>query len=54
MVTSNYTDLLLDPAAKAEWCDFLAEKITDIVHDPDTAQRLIPRTSASGSTGRRS
>jgi len=47
-LTSNYTDLLLDPAANAEWCDFLAEKITDIVHDPDTAQKLIPKDQRFG------
>ena len=39
---SHYTDLLMDPAANAEWCEFLAEKIRTIVHDPDTANRLIP------------
>jgi cation diffusion facilitator CzcD-associated flavoprotein CzcO len=47
-LTSNYSDLLLDPAANAEWCDFLAEKITAIVHDPDTAQRLIPKDRRFG------
>jgi cation diffusion facilitator CzcD-associated flavoprotein CzcO len=41
-LTSNYTDLLFDPAANAEWCEFLAEKIREIVDDPETAARLIP------------
>src|SRR5207244_3990024 len=41
-LTSNYTDLLPDPAANAEWCEFLAEKIRSIVTDPETADKLIP------------
>ena len=41
-LTSNYTDLTLDPAANAEWCEFIAEKIRSIVEDPDTAEKLIP------------
>jgi cation diffusion facilitator CzcD-associated flavoprotein CzcO len=41
-LTSNYTDLLFDPAANAEWCAFIAEKIRGIVDDPETAKRLIP------------
>jgi cation diffusion facilitator CzcD-associated flavoprotein CzcO len=47
-LTSNYTDLLLDPAANAEWCDFLAEKIAGIVHDPETARTLIPKDHRFG------
>jgi cation diffusion facilitator CzcD-associated flavoprotein CzcO len=42
-LTSNYTDLLFDPAANEEWCGFLAEKIRSIVLDPDTADNLIPK-----------
>jgi cation diffusion facilitator CzcD-associated flavoprotein CzcO len=41
-LTSNYLDLLTDPAANAAWCDFLAEKVRSIVQDPETAARLIP------------
>jgi cation diffusion facilitator CzcD-associated flavoprotein CzcO len=41
-LTSNYTDLLLDPAANAQWCEFIAGKIRDIVDDPETAEKLIP------------
>ena len=41
-LTSNYTDLLFDPAANAEWCEFIAEKIRGIVEDPETAAKLIP------------
>lgn len=47
-LTSNYTDLLTDPAANAEWCEFLAEKIRNIVHDPETAERLIPKDHRFG------
>ncbi len=42
-LTSNYTDLLFDHAANAEWCEFIAEKIRSIVNDPDTAAKLIPK-----------
>jgi cation diffusion facilitator CzcD-associated flavoprotein CzcO len=42
-LTSNYTDLMFDPAANAEWCDFIAEKIRGIVKDPETAEKLIPK-----------
>ena len=42
-LTSNYTDLLLDPATNAEWCAFVADKIRSIVEDPETAEKLIPK-----------
>jgi len=45
---SHYTDLLMDPAANAEWCRFLAEKIRSIVDDPGTAEKLIPRDHRYG------
>jgi cation diffusion facilitator CzcD-associated flavoprotein CzcO len=41
-LTSNYTDLLSNPDANAEWCAFIGDKIREIVSDPDTAERLIP------------
>jgi cation diffusion facilitator CzcD-associated flavoprotein CzcO len=41
-LSSNYTDLLFEPAANAAWCDFIAEKVRGIVADPDTAAKLIP------------
>ena len=41
-LTSHYTDLLFDPAANAEWCEFIADKIRTIVSDPETAAKLIP------------
>ena len=42
-LTSNYTDLTVDHAANAVWCEFIAEKIRGIVKDPETAERLIPK-----------
>jgi cation diffusion facilitator CzcD-associated flavoprotein CzcO len=41
-LTSHYKDLLFNPAANAEWCEFLADKIRSIVNDPETAEKLIP------------
>jgi len=41
-LSSNYTDVLQDKAANAEWCEFLREKIRGIVKDPATAETLIP------------
>ncbi|MDZ7675456.1 MAG: NAD(P)/FAD-dependent oxidoreductase [Acidimicrobiales bacterium] len=40
--TSNYVDILMNPAANAEWCEFIADKIGSIVDDPETAEKLIP------------
>jgi cation diffusion facilitator CzcD-associated flavoprotein CzcO len=42
-LNSNYNDLLIDSAANAEWCEFIAGKVRSIVHDPETAERLIPK-----------
>ena len=47
-LTSNYTDLLFDEAANAEWCEFIAEKIRGIVDDPETAEQLIPKDHRFG------
>jgi cation diffusion facilitator CzcD-associated flavoprotein CzcO len=47
-LTSNYVDLLLDPAANATWCDFVIEKIRTIVEDPETAEKLIPKEHRFG------
>jgi cation diffusion facilitator CzcD-associated flavoprotein CzcO len=41
-LTSNYSDLLFNEAANQEWCDFIAAKVRSIVHDPATAELLIP------------
>jgi cation diffusion facilitator CzcD-associated flavoprotein CzcO len=42
-LTSNYTDLTVNHAANALWCEFIAEKIRSIVRNPETAERLIPK-----------
>ncbi len=47
-LTSNYTDLLLDSAANAEWCEFIAEKVRGLVDDPATAEKLIPKDHRFG------
>jgi len=47
-LTSNYTDLLLDPAANDEWCDFVADKIRSIVTNPQTAETLVPKDHRFG------
>jgi cation diffusion facilitator CzcD-associated flavoprotein CzcO len=47
-LTSNYVDLLLDPAANAEWCEFVKEKIRTTVADPATAEKLIPKEHRFG------
>jgi cation diffusion facilitator CzcD-associated flavoprotein CzcO len=41
--SSNYFDMKTDPAANAEWCKFIAEKIRGIVDDPAIADKLIPK-----------
>ncbi len=41
-LTSNYVDLLSNPEANAEWCEFIAAKVRSIVEDPTTAARLVP------------
>jgi cation diffusion facilitator CzcD-associated flavoprotein CzcO len=41
-LTSNYADLLFDPAVNDEWCAFIADQIRHLVDDPETAERLIP------------
>ena len=41
--TSNYVDILSNPQANAEWCEFIAGKISGLVDDPEIADRLIPK-----------
>jgi cation diffusion facilitator CzcD-associated flavoprotein CzcO len=47
-LSSNYSDLLFNAAANAEWCEFIARKIRDIVKDPWTAEKLIPKDHRFG------
>ncbi|MGH9093371.1 MAG: NAD(P)-binding domain-containing protein, partial [Acidimicrobiales bacterium] len=42
-LVSNYSDLLFNEAANEAWCEFLADRIRGIVHDPATAELLVPR-----------
>jgi cation diffusion facilitator CzcD-associated flavoprotein CzcO len=46
--TSNYVDILDNPEANAEWCEFIADKIREVVDDPETAEKLIPRDHRYG------
>ncbi len=46
--TSNYVDILVNPDANAEWCEFIGGKIRGIVADPETAERLIPKDHRYG------
>ena len=45
---SHYTDVLFDEGANAQWCEFIAEKVRDIVADPAMAEKLIPRDHRFG------
>ncbi len=47
-LSSNYTDLLMDPEANREWCDFIAAKVRSIVDDPAVADQLIPTEHSFG------
>jgi cation diffusion facilitator CzcD-associated flavoprotein CzcO len=40
--TSNYVDILTNPDANREWCEFIADKIRGLVRDPTVAELLIP------------
>lgn len=40
---SSYTDFLLREEANEIVADFVRQKIADIVHDPETAKKLMPR-----------
>ncbi len=39
---SNYADVTFNPEANASWCAFVADKIRELVHDPEVAEQLIP------------
>jgi cation diffusion facilitator CzcD-associated flavoprotein CzcO len=47
-LSTNYTDLLTNREANAEFCVFLEEKIRSIVKDPETADKLIPKDHLYG------
>ncbi len=47
-LSSNYTDLLFNERANAEWCEFIARKIRGIVKDPEVAEMLVPKDHRFG------
>ncbi|MGH3250999.1 MAG: flavin-containing monooxygenase [Trebonia sp.] len=44
----NYSDMMIDPAANAEWSRFVADKIRALVDDPAVAEKLIPKDHGYG------
>jgi cation diffusion facilitator CzcD-associated flavoprotein CzcO len=44
----NFRDILTDPAANAEITNFVARKIRERVHNPETAEKLIPKNHGFG------
>lgn len=45
---STYADVLTNPAANADFSEFVAQKIRSIVKDPETADKLIPKDHGFG------
>jgi cation diffusion facilitator CzcD-associated flavoprotein CzcO len=45
---SHYTDVMVDEHANAQWCEFIAEKVREIVRDRAVADKLIPRDHKFG------
>ncbi|MFI6338918.1 flavin-containing monooxygenase [Streptomyces sp. NPDC050535] len=50
-LSEHYYDMTTNPTVNKEWCEFIAGKIRDIVEDPATAEKLIPKDHGYG--GRR-
>ncbi|MGW3291792.1 flavin-containing monooxygenase [Streptomyces sp. NPDC001002] len=50
-LSEHYYDMTTNQTVNEEWCAFIAGKIRDIVKDPDTAEKLIPKDHGYG--GRR-
>ena len=44
----NFRDVLVDPKANRLMSDFVADRIRERVHDPETAERLIPKDHGFG------
>jgi cation diffusion facilitator CzcD-associated flavoprotein CzcO len=44
----NFRDVLMDEAANEEFTAFVAEKIRERVHDPVTAEKLVPKDHGFG------
>jgi cation diffusion facilitator CzcD-associated flavoprotein CzcO len=47
-IISNYRDTMTNREANAEFSEFIAEKIRERVHDPVTAEKLIPTDHGFG------
>ena len=47
-LSTNYSDMMIDPAANAEWCAFIEEKIRGLVEDQSLADKLIPTDHGYG------
>src|SRR5690606_14215150 len=47
-LSSYYNDVLSNPEANAEWCEFVAGKVRSIVDDPAIAEKLIPKDHPFG------
>ena len=45
---SNFIDVGINPKANAEYSEFIANKIRERVHDPLTAEKLIPKDHGFG------
>jgi cation diffusion facilitator CzcD-associated flavoprotein CzcO len=45
---ANFLDIYMDEAANAEFSEFLADKIRARVHDPVTAEKLVPKDHGFG------
>jgi cyclohexanone monooxygenase len=45
---ASYNDLLIDPAANETAADFVRRRIRELVHDPEVAELLSPRTYPFG------
>ncbi len=45
---SNFRETFMDEAANAELSEFIADKIRSRVHDPETAEKLIPKDHGFG------
>ena len=47
-LTTNYYDMTTNREVNLEFCEFLGNKIRGIVHDQETAERLIPKDHLFG------
>lgn len=48
ILTSNFAEVYIDEAANQELSDYIAERIRGRVHDPETAEKLIPKDHGFG------